>query len=146
MLWLSKELSLIAVAIPTVWQYVGLYFVILLTAIMKIPKDYYEAAELEGIVGIKRTMYITVPLIWSDFKICLILAISGSFKVFELVYIITKGGPLGSSEVLGTYMYKATFVMENIGYGASIGIYIVILGVGLSLLINRLLKRDEITY
>ncbi|WP_025025878.1 carbohydrate ABC transporter permease [Caldalkalibacillus mannanilyticus] len=145
-LWLTKELSLIAVAIPTVWQYVGFYFVILLTAIMKIPNDFYEAAELEGITGIKKTLYITMPLIWSDIKVCLILAISGSFKVFELVYIITKGGPLNSSEVLGTYMYRATFVSENIGYGAAIGVYIVIFGVALAMLTNRLLKRENVTY
>jgi len=145
-LWLTEDLSLLAVAIPTVWQYVGFYFVILLTAIMKVPNDFYEAAELEGITGIKKTLYITIPLIFSDLKVCLILAISGSFKVFELVYIITKGGPLHSSEVLGTYMYRATFVMENIGYGAAIGIYIVVLGIGLAMITNRLLKREEVTY
>jgi raffinose/stachyose/melibiose transport system permease protein len=145
-LWLTEKSSLIAVAIPTIWQYVGFYFVILLTAILKVPNDYYEAAELEGISSIKKTLFITLPLIWSDIKVCIILAITGAFRVFELVYIITKGGPGNSSEVLGTYMYETTFTSFAVGYGSTIAVYIVILGVGLALITNRLLKREEITY
>lgn len=145
-LWITEKTSLIAVAVPTVWQYVGFYFVILLTAILKIPKDYYEAAKLEGISGIKRTLYITIPLIWSDIKICIILAITGAFRVFELVYIITLGGPMNSSEVLGTYMYKMTFTSQSVGYGSTIAVYIVLLGVTLALVMNRLLRREAVTY
>ncbi|MBA4492866.1 carbohydrate ABC transporter permease [Paenactinomyces guangxiensis] len=145
-LWITEESSLIAVAIPTIWQYVGFYFVILLTAISKIPDDFYEAAHLEGVTGIKKTFYITLPLIWSDIKTCIILAITGSLKVFELVYIITGGGPTHTSEVLGTYMYMKTFTSSAWGYGSTIAVFIVLLGVVLSFIANRLLKKEEITY
>lgn len=145
-LWLTENTSLIAVAIPTVWQYVGFYFVIILTAIMKIPKDFYEAAEVDGITGIKKTTHITIPLIFSDLKVCLILAITGAFKVFDLVKIITNGGPVNSSQVLGTYMYQQTFTSQLVGYGSTIAVLIVVLGVGLSLLTNKFLKGENITY
>ncbi|GAA0356501.1 carbohydrate ABC transporter permease [Bacillus horti] len=145
-LWINEKTSLLAVAIPTVWQYVGFYFVILLTAILKIPSDYYEAAKLDGITGFKRMVYITIPLIWSDIKICIILAITGAFRVFEMVYIITKGGPFNTSEVLGTYMYRKAITDQAFGYGATIAVYIVILGVALALITNRLLKREQVTY
>lgn len=145
-LWLTEKTSLIAVAIPTVWQYVGFYFVIFFTAILKVPEEFYDAGRLEGITGVKKTFYITIPLIWNDIKICIILAITGAFRVFEMVYIITLGGPGNSSEVLGTYMYEATFTKQAVGYGSTIAVYIVILGVTLSMLTNRLLKREEVTY
>lgn len=145
-LWLTEKSSLYLVAIPTIWQYVGFYFVILLTAISKIPEDFYEAAELEGIVGWKRTFYITIPLIWSDVKTCILLAVTGALKVFELVYVISSGGPANSSEVLGTYMYKVTFDGQQFGYGSAIAVWIVLLGMLLSFFFNHLLKREEITY
>jgi raffinose/stachyose/melibiose transport system permease protein len=144
--WMTEETSLVAVAVPVIWQYVGFYFVIILTAISKIPDDFYEAAQLEGITGFQKTIYITLPLIWGDVKTSILLAITGALKVFELVYVISSGGPANSSEVLGTYMYQKTFTGQAFGYGATIAVWIVILGLLFSVIANRLLKKEEITY
>ncbi|WP_353057143.1 MULTISPECIES: carbohydrate ABC transporter permease [Paenibacillus] len=142
--WLDEGNALRAVAIPTVWHYVGFYFILFLTAMSKIPSDYYEAARLEGIGAFKRTTKLTIPLIMSDIKVVITLAITGTLKVFEFVWVITSGQ--NGSEVLGTYMYKKAMVDQNFGYGSAVAIYMVIFGVLLALLANRLLKRDEITY
>ncbi|TCW41521.1 carbohydrate ABC transporter membrane protein 1 (CUT1 family) [Laceyella sacchari] len=144
--WMTEETSLVAVAVPVIWQYVGFYFVIILTAISKIPDDFYEAAQLEGITGFQKTIHITLPLIWGDVKTSILLAITGALKVFELVYVISSGGPANSSEVLGTYMYQKTFTGQAFGYGATIAVWIVILGLLFSVIANRLLKKEEITY
>ncbi|KPC71137.1 ABC transporter permease [Thermoactinomyces vulgaris] len=144
--WMTEETSLVSVAVPVIWQYVGFYFVIILTAISKIPDDFYEAAQLEGITGFQKTIYITLPLIWGDVKTSILLAITGALKVFELVYVISSGGPANSSEVLGTYMYQKTFTGQAFGYGATIAVWIVILGLLFSVIANRLLKKEEITY
>lgn len=143
-LWLDENNALKAVAIPTVWHYIGFYFVLFLTAMSKIPSDYYEAAKLEGISGIRKTTMLTIPLIMSDIKVVITLAITGTLKVFEFVWVITKGQ--NGTEVLGTYMYKKAMVDQNFGYGSTIAIYMVVFGVLLALIANRLLKRDEITY
>lgn len=143
-LWLSESNALKAVAVPTVWHYVGFYFVLFLTAMAKIPSDFYEAAKLEGITGIKKTFLLTIPLIMSDIKVVITLAITGTLKVFEFIFVLSRGQ--SGTEVLGTYMYKKALVDQNFGYGSTIAIYIVVFGVLLSLLANRLLKRDEITY
>ncbi|MFD3273034.1 carbohydrate ABC transporter permease [Paenibacillus dendritiformis] len=143
-LWLDENNALRAVAIPTVWHYIGFYFVLFLTAMSKIPSDYYEAAKLEGISGIRKTTMLTIPLIMSDIKVVITLAITGTLKVFEFVWVITKGQ--NGTEVLGTYMYKKAMVDQNFGYGSTIAIYMVVFGVLLALIANRLLKRDEITY
>lgn len=143
-LWLDEGNALKAVSVPTVWHYVGFYFVLFLTAMSKIPADYYEAAKLEGISAFKRTTMLTIPLIMSDIKVVITLAITGTLKVFEFIWVITSGQ--NGTEVLGTYMYKKAMVDQNFGYGSAIAIYMVVFGVLLSLLANRLLKRDEITY
>lgn len=147
-LWLTEKSSLYMVAIPTVWSYVGFYFVIILTAIGKIPDEFYEAARLEGISGFQRMTKLTMPLIVSDLKTCLILAITGALKIFELVYIITRGGPARSSEVLGTYMYQKAFVDGTMGYGATLAVLIVFIGLALAFITNKLLsnKNSEVTY
>ncbi|ADU31945.1 carbohydrate ABC transporter permease [Evansella cellulosilytica] len=145
-LWLTEQSALYMVAIPTVWSYVGFYFIIILTAISKIPNDYYEAARLDGITGIQRLIKITIPLIVGDLKTCLILAITGALKIFELVYIITRGGPARSSEVLGTYMYQKAFEDMAIGYGATLAVLMVVIGLTLAFITNKLLKREEVTY
>ncbi|WP_235817444.1 MULTISPECIES: carbohydrate ABC transporter permease [Gracilibacillus] len=145
-LWLTEQSSLYMVAIPTIWNYVGFYFVILLTAIQKIPNDFYEAAKLEGITGVQKMFRLTIPLIVTDLKTCIVLAITGTLKIFELVYIITRGGPGNSSEVLGTYMYQKAFEDTAMGYGATIAVLIVALGLTLAFITNKLLKNDEVTY
>lgn len=143
-LWLDEGHALKAVAVPTVWHYVGFYFVLFLTAMSKIPSDYYEAAKLEGISAFKRTTTLTIPLIMSDIKVVITLAITGTLKVFEFIWVIASGQ--NGTEVLGTYMYKKAMVDQNFGYGSAIAIYMVVFGVLLSLLANSLMKRDEITY
>ncbi|MGM1044629.1 raffinose/stachyose/melibiose transport system permease protein [Paenibacillus uliginis N3/975] len=143
-LWLDENNALKAVAIPTVWHYVGFYFVLFLTAMSKIPADFYEAAKLEGITGFKKTTKLTIPLIMSDIKVVITLAITGTMKVFEFIWVITKGQ--NGTEVLGTYMYKKAMVDQNFGYGSTVAIYMVVFGVLLALIANRLLKREEITY
>ncbi|WP_235440443.1 carbohydrate ABC transporter permease [Paenibacillus sp. DMB20] len=143
-LWLDEKNALKAVSIPTVWHYVGFYFVLFLTAMSKIPSDFYEAAKLEGITGFKKTTKLTIPLIMSDIKVVITLAITGTLKVFEFIWVITSGQ--NGTEVLGTYMYKKAMVDQNFGYGSTVAIYMVVFGVVLAMLANRLLKRDEITY
>lgn len=145
-LWLTEQSSLYMVAIPTIWSYVGFYFVIFLTAIGKIPQDFYEAAQLEGVTGFQKLTKITIPLIVGDIKVCLVLAITGALKIFELVYIITRGGPARSSEVLGTYMYQKAFVDANVGYGATLAVLMVVIGLTLALVTNKLMKSEDITY
>lgn len=144
--WITEKTALLAVAVPTIWHYVGFYFVILITAINRIPLDLYESAYLDGITGVSKTIYITIPLIWDIIKVCLVLAITGTLKVFDLPYVITQGGPFGASEFLGTYMNTKTFTDQVFGYGATIAVLIVVLGVVISSIVNKLLKSEEITF
>lgn len=144
--WLNERNALIGVSIPVLWQYVGFYFVILLTAINKIPEELYESAYLEGIREIKKAVFITIPLIWDIIKAVLILAITGALRVFDLVWVISRGGPQDASQLLGTYMYKQAFESSKIGYASAVAVLIVVLGLALSFISRVLTKREEVTY
>lgn len=144
--WLTETRALALVLIPTIWQYVGLYFVVMLTAISKIPEEIYESAQLEGITGVKKTVYIVIPLIWDVIATSVLLIITGVLKTFDTIWVITKGGPMNSTELLSTYMYRKTFTDQVFSYGATISVLIILLGVLLSVTANRILKRETVTF
>jgi len=143
-LWLSDERAFTMVSIPVLWQYVGFYFVIILTGLAGVPEDVYESAEMDGATGLKKTWYITLPLISDVLVTCTTLAITGAIKVFDLPSVIAKNGaPKGLTHFLGTYMYQKTFIAQDVDYGSAISIIIVVLGVVLSRTVGRLLSREE---
>nr|WP_301335150.1 sugar ABC transporter permease [Holtiella tumoricola] len=144
-LWMTEASAIYMIAIPTIWQYVGFYFVLVLTGISAIPEDIYESAYLDGITGIKKTIYITIPLIKGVLKSSLILVITGALKIFDLAWTIApKGVPSGKSYLLGTYQYNMVYEAYRVGYGCAIAVLIVVLGLGISLLVNKFLKEEEL--
>lgn len=144
--WLSPEGALAAVAVPVVWQYVGFYFVIIYTAIVRLPRDFYESALLDGASAWTRMTKLTIPLIWDVLRSVLVMAITGSLKIFDLVWIVTGGGPKDATHTLGTYLYKTSFDSQRIGYGSAIAVLIVAVGLVVSLFADRLTNRESIEY
>lgn len=144
-LWLDSAKALAMVMIPTIWQYVGFYFVIILTALTKIPESLYEVARIEGATTFQRVTKITLPLIVQDIRVTIVLAITGTLKVFDMVWVITAGGPFDSSQVLGTYMYSTVFQQRLFGYGSTIAIFIIILGVVVTTLTNKFISNKGTT-
>lgn len=142
--WLSTATAFIMVSIPTLWSYVGFYFVIILTGLNAISDDIYEAAAMDGCSGFKQVFHITVPLIRGVMCTCITLAVTGALKVFDLPWVIVpKGAPQGVTHFLGTYMYEQTFTINNIDYGSTIAFVIVILGVIVSKTVSKLMKPDD---
>ena len=131
---------------PVMWQYVGFYFVILVTGLNNIPQDLYEAAALDGCTGLKRIRHITLPMLRNVLCTCLVLAITGALKVFDLPWVMFGAGmPQNQGWLTGTYMYDQTFNRGNVDYGSTIAILIVVLGVVLSNVANRVFKpRNDI--
>lgn len=136
-----------AMLIPTIWQYVGFYFVLYLTGINNISEEINEAAKIDGATGLRRVFAITIPLLRNVLVTGLVLQITGAFKVFDLVWTLLPGGqPMGSTYLLGTYMYQMTFINRNVDYGATIAVVIVLLGAVLSQLTNGIFGRKGEEY
>ncbi len=141
--WLSKETAFMMVIIPVIWQYVGFYFVLILTGISSIPNDIYEAASIDGATKLQSFKHITLPMLKSTLNVCIILSLTGALKVFDLLWVIApKGAPGGSTHVLGTYLYSQTFEAGNIDYGATIAVFLVVFGIVISQ-ISNILFRDR---
>ena len=141
-LWLSKERAFTMVAIPILWQYVGFYFVIMLTGLAGVPDEVYESAAMDGATGFRKIWHITLPLVSDVIITCTTLAITGSIKVFDLPSVIARNGaPTGLTHFLGTYMHNQAFVAQNVDYGSAISIVIVVFGVIAAQSVTRLLGR-----
>ncbi len=142
--WKDQAHFLFTMLLPVMWQYVGFYFVIIVTGLNNISQDIYEAAALDGADGWKRTKYITLPLLKNVLCTCLVLAITGALKVFDLPWVMFGAGmPENMGWLTGTYMYDQTFNKMNVDYGSTIAVLIVVLGVVLSSISNRIFKPSD---
>lgn len=119
--WLSNpSWALVAVIIVGVWKRLGFNAMIYLAGLQGVPGEMYEAAEVDGANGFKRFWYITRPLLAPTTWLLLIMCIIDSFQVFDLVHVMTSGGPMSSTEVMGLYLYRQAFALFNMGYASAI--------------------------
>ena len=147
--WLNEpELVMLLVAIPLVWQFIGYYMVIILSAISSIDQEIFEVAELDGASAIQRAIYIVLPLIKNTLLVCVTLCIAGNMKAFDNVYVMTRGGPGNSSMVMAMYGYKISFDQGNMGYGSAVSVAIFVLSLlvigGSQFLIGKLTKSKDV--
>lgn len=147
--WLAqRETVLIAIFIAIVWQYAGFYIIIYSAALKGIPSALIEAAEIDGATPLQIAYKIKLPLISGVIKTTIVLAIVGSLKYFDLIYVMTGGGPNGSSEVIASYMYKQAFGINNFGYGSAIGFMLLLLALTTTFIIQKITasKNDNLQY
>jgi raffinose/stachyose/melibiose transport system permease protein len=142
--WLgSTETALPAAFIPMIWQYIGYHMLLMYTGAKAISRDIYEAARVDGASGLTTAFRITIPQMLPMLKACTIFAIIGSLKSFDLIYILTKGGPMGATEVPSTLMYNEIFTRYAYGYGSAIAIFIVAECLFFTILVQRLFPKDN---
>ena len=143
-IWLSSPFwSMMLVILADVWKYTPLVALMLLAALQTIPEDLYEAAKIDGASPFRRFVSVTVPLIKPTIIVVLILRTFEAFKIFDLVFVMTRGGPSFKTTVISYYTYLETFSQLNVGRGASIAYIIVIFMSILSYLYIRSLKDSE---
>lgn len=142
--WLADpNLVLIAIFVPIIWQYAGFYIIIYYAALKNVPEEVIEAARIDGATPLQIAYRIKLPLISGVIKVTIVLAIVGSLKYFDLIYVMTGGGPNGSSEVIASYMYKEAFKTYNFGYGSAIGFALLIICLIMTWVIQKLTASKE---
>lgn len=142
--WKAEGIALITMMLPVMWQYVGFYFVILITGLNNISEELYEAAEIDGASTLQRVRYISLPLLYNVICTCSVLAVTGALKVFDLPWtMFPKGMPLKSTFLTGTYMYYQTMEAKNVDYGSALAVMIVVLGIVLSKVVNAIFKEKD---
>lgn len=119
--WLSDpSWALVAVVIVGIWKRVGFNMVVYLAALQGIPRSYYEASRLDGANAWQTFRFITLPLLGPSTFFLSITALIDAFQVFDLVYVMTAGGPLGSTDVIGFYLYRYGFRYYELGFASAI--------------------------
>lgn len=142
--WLADpSIVLYAVFIPIIWQYAGFYILIYYAALKSIPPSIIEAAIIDGANPLQLAYKIKIPLISGVIKVTIVLAVVGSLKYFDLIYVMTDGGPNGASEVIASYMYHKAFRSFNFGYGSTIAFFLLLICVVVTWLIRKFTKSDE---
>ncbi len=139
--------AMTAVVLLTVWKNTGYFMVIFLAGLQSIPKEYYEAASLEGAgSGWKGFWFITWPLLKPTTLFVSVIALIFTFRSFEQFYVMTKGGPMGTTKVLVYYMYEQAFKLFNMGYAAAVAMVLLVLVLVITLLQFRLIGDRHVQY
>ncbi len=125
--WLGDpNVALWAVFIPLIWQYIGYHMLLFYGAIKSLSTDVIEAARIDGANYRQISWHIIIPLIMPIIETCVVLAVVGSLKTFDFVYVMTNGGPVGATEVPSTIMYDLLMQRNLYGEGSAVAVIIVI--------------------
>ncbi len=143
-IWLgNKSTALGAVFVPTLWQYVGYHMLLLYAGVKSVPPELREAAMLDGATDGQINRYIVLPYIKPIIRISVIFAVTGSLKSFDLIYVLTNGGPLHSTEVPSTLMISMLFLRNRFGMGSAIAVMLILLCFGFALLISAVFREEK---
>jgi raffinose/stachyose/melibiose transport system permease protein len=143
--WLGQDsTALAAVMVPAIWLRTGFPMLLYLAALQGIPQEQYEAATVDGASRSQQFWHITMPNLRPAHYIVLALSLIDSFKVFDLIYATTYGGPGTATQVMGTWMYMNVFQYYHAGYGTAIAVVItlVAMAVGIPYVLSQTKERD----
>lgn len=140
--WLGNaDTALYAVLGTAVWASSGFVFIIMLSALRNVDLELIDAARLDGANALQRLRYVVLPQIMPVFIMVLTLTLVGGVSVFDIVFIMTGGGPAGATEVLGTYAYSNAFQLNRISYGTTLALLITVISIPIAVGLNRLQRR-----
>ncbi len=142
----DTKYALIFVLIIYIWQQIGFYMILYISGLQSISRELYEAAEIDGANGWKKTRYITIPLVKPTTYMVITLCMINSFQIFDQIAAISKqnplGSPAGSTSTMVTFLYQQSFSYMDMGYGSAAAMVLVVFIFGLSMLRNFLTKEE----
>ncbi len=141
--WLGDPVwALYAVLGAAVWSYFGFCFVVLLAGLQNADMELYDAAKLDGAGHWRQLIDVTLPQLQSVLTMVIVYTLIGGFNVFDIVFVMTGGGPANLTELIATYSYKKSFMENQVGYGAALTMVMTVLSLVASSLFMRLRERS----
>ena len=134
---------MVCVFVVLTWKYFGLHMLLDMAGLQNIPKEVEEAAMIDGADRWQTVRYVTVPLLRSTLLTSIYLSVLGSLTQFNLIWIMTRGGPVNASEVMATYMYRYAFVRFQLGYGSAVALVMLVICLVFSVAYLRLSRRPD---
>ncbi len=143
--WLaSSDTAIMAVLIVIAWQFAPFFMILFRASMVGIPEELYEASDIDGANSREQFFYITLPSLMPTIISSSILAVVGSLKTFDIFYVMLGGGSGSTTEILGTYMFRQSFVNFNMGYGSTIATMMLVLALVSVVIIQVIdLKRKK---
>lgn len=140
--WLGDDrFALGALILATVWQFAGYDMILYYAGLQGVPRSLLEAAELDGARSFAKFRFVTLPALYHVMLVVVLLNVIGGLRIFDIVYVMTRGGPNRATEVLATYMYEKGFQLNAMGLASAIAVVLIALAVGASLLRIRILRH-----
>ncbi|MFO7166719.1 MAG: sugar ABC transporter permease [Chloroflexota bacterium] len=134
---------LYALFVVITWKYFGYHMILYVAGLQNIPAELEEAAKIDGCGRFQTLRYITIPLLGSTIRLTIYLSVLGSLQIFDLVWVMTTGGPVNASDTMATYLYKFGFQRFQLGYGSSIAVIMFLICFGFSLIYQRMVMRRD---
>lgn len=142
--WLvNSKTAMICIILVTTWASVAYYIVIGLAAMNSIPDEILESATIDGANTWKKVIHIMVPMIWESIKISMVMIITGILKVFDMVFVMTEGGPNGLTHVPATLLYSQAFKYNHYGIGSAISTIMFMLSLVITIISLRIMNKDD---
>ncbi|WP_163538397.1 sugar ABC transporter permease [Gracilibacillus sp. YIM 98692] len=146
-LWLGNpNLTVYSIIAVAIWQITGWTMLLFLSSVEGIPTEIHDAATLDGVSEWQRILYITIPMVKRMAYVIIMLQIINSLKTFDLIWVMTQGGPNYASDVLGTILYRTAFSQQSFGYASAISVtmtVVVMIICAYYIKVSKLAKIDE---
>ena len=142
--WLTDpNFALYSVIIVTIWKGIGYYMIIYLAALMSVPKELYEACDIDGANFLTKHLTVTVPHIMPTIALVTTISAISAMKVFAEIYVMTKGGPLNSSKTIVYYIYERAFENLDLGFASAMAVVLLVIVMVFSLINILCFERNK---
>jgi len=142
--WLTDtRWALFSVALVTIWKGIGYYMVIYLAALMSVPKELYEACEIDGAGTVQKHLTVTIPHLMPTIALVSTISAISAMKVFAEIYVMTKGGPLNSSKTIVYYIYERAFENLDLGTASAMSVILLLIVLVMSAINIFCFERDK---
>jgi multiple sugar transport system permease protein len=141
--WFSDaSTALPTIILVNVWQWNPFLTLLTIAGLVSIPRDLYEAARIDGARWYHLIVRVEVPMIWNTLMVGVIFRMVDNFRIFDIIYASTRGGPAASTEVLSLFVYRQTFQYFNVGYGAAAALIVLFIAVVLANLAAKFIRVE----
>jgi raffinose/stachyose/melibiose transport system permease protein len=142
--WLGDpNLALYMVLITAIWSYFGFCLVVLMAGMQNVDTELYDAANIDGANSLQQFFHVTIPQLNSVLTMIIAYTMIGGLNVFDIVYIMTGGGPANTTELIATYTYKQSFQFNSVGYGAALSMVMTILSLAASYIFIKIRNKAD---
>ncbi|GAB4436981.1 MAG: sugar ABC transporter permease [Chloroflexi bacterium OHK40] len=139
----DPQTVLYALFVVITWKYFGYHMILYIAGLQNIPAEIEEAAAIDGCSRLQTLRYITLPLLGGTIRLSIYLSVLGSLQFFDLIWVMTTGGPVGASDTMATYLYKYGFQRFQLGYGSAVAAILFLICFSFSLVYQRFAMRRD---